>query len=108
MEGLTVSGGSYNYLCYREDLEDLIGNKYDIESMRVTLSDLGYADEAAKETQELLDLMAQWDAKAQEISESLKEVWKAIEWWHSCDYSEEDVKKALAKYRVSRKEKDQS
>jgi hypothetical protein len=103
-----MSGGSYNYLCYREDLEDLLGSKYQIESMRVTLSDLGYAEEAAKETQDLLDLMAQWDAKVQEIAGNLKEVWKAIEWWHSCDYSEEEVKKAVAKYQASKKEKDPS
>lgn len=26
-------------------------------------------------------------------------VWKAVEWWRSNDWSEADVKKALAEYR---------
>jgi Holliday junction resolvasome RuvABC DNA-binding subunit len=70
-----MSGGSYNYLCHSWDLDDLDKHESDLEDMADRLAALGYAQDAARETQALL------------------------EWWDSNDWSEDQVKEALAKYR---------
>lgn len=43
-----MSGGSFNYLCYRE-VDDLINSQDDLESMRNALIKYGYED-IAKDT----------------------------------------------------------
>jgi Asp-tRNA(Asn)/Glu-tRNA(Gln) amidotransferase C subunit len=104
-----MSGGSFGYLwCYTEDLTELLTKKDDIESMRVVLSSLGYAEADARETQELLDLMDQWNAITMERVEKLKAVWKAVEWWRSADSDEDDVREAVARADALRKEKKSS
>lgn len=94
-----MSGGSYNYLCRAEDLEDLIGKAYYLEQMATRLTGLGYAEDAARETEELLVMLRQWQVRAEVRIRRLEGVWKAIEWWDSCDYSEAQVREALAEYR---------
>jgi hypothetical protein len=94
-----VSGGSFNYLCHTWDLDDLVGKQMDLEAMAQALAALGYAKDAARETEELLVLLRQWEVQATVRVERLREVWKAMEWWQSCDYSEDTFKEALAEYR---------
>lgn len=94
-----MSGGSYNYLCHVQDLEDLRSHRYDLEEMASRLAGLGYAQDAARETEELLLLLRQWEVRAAARLERLTEVWKAVEWWDSCDSGEDEVRAALAKYR---------
>jgi hypothetical protein len=63
------------------------------------LAGLGYAEDAAKETEELLVLLSQWNVRADVRLKRLADVWKAVEWWDSCDWGEEHVREALATYR---------
>ncbi|MGW7688828.1 hypothetical protein ACWGMA_08030 [Streptomyces asiaticus] len=95
-----MSGGSYNYLCYAQDLEDLHNRRHDLEEMANRLAGLGYAQDAARETEELLVLFRQWETRAVVRMRCLADVWQAIEWWDSCDSSEDRVREALASYRA--------
>lgn len=94
-----MSGGSYNYLCNTWDLDRLLEHEGDLEAMSLRLAGLGYAGDAARETEELLLLLRQWKNRAEARVERLRGVWKAIEWWDSSDWGEDDVRKALTKYR---------
>ncbi|MFJ2110634.1 hypothetical protein ACIOEX_01675 [Streptomyces sp. NPDC087850] len=63
------------------------------------LAELGYAQDAAAETEELLVMLQQWEIRAQVRAKRLAGVWKAVEWWDSCDSGENGVREALAAYR---------
>jgi hypothetical protein len=97
-----MSGGSFDYLCYVDGASDLLDRRGDVESMRVALSNTGYSDKEAEETQELLDLLEEVENKLMNKVGSLKDVWKALEWWHSQDYTEEGFRAALEKHRKSK------
>ncbi|MET7687962.1 hypothetical protein ABZT06_08275 [Streptomyces sp. NPDC005483] len=94
-----MSGGSYNYLCYMQDLEDLQSHRHDLEEMASRLAGLGYAQDAARETEELLLLLRQWETRAAARVQRLADVWHAVEWLDSSDSGEDGVREALAKYR---------
>lgn len=94
-----MSGGSFNYLCHTFDLDDLIDKRGSLEAMATELAGLGYAQDAARETEELLVMLRQWEVRATVRVERLRGVWKAVEWWRSSDYGEDQVREALAEYR---------
>lgn len=94
-----MSGGSYNYLYTAQDLEDLRSRRYDLEEMAARLAGLGYAQDAARETEELLLLYRQWETRASVRMRRLADVWHAVEWWDSNDSGEGEVRQALANYR---------
>lgn len=94
-----MSGGSYNYLFTARDLEDLHNRRHDLEEMATRLAGLGYAQDAARETEELLVLFRQWETRAAVRMRRLADIWHAVEWWDSNDSSEDRVHEALAKYR---------
>ncbi|MER5875459.1 hypothetical protein ABT119_05960 [Streptomyces sp. NPDC001910] len=97
-----MSGGSYNYLYTAQDLEDLHNRRHDLEAMANRLAGLGYAQDAARETEELLVLLRQWETRATVRVRRLEDIWHAVEWWDSSDSSEDGVRDALAKYRAER------
>lgn len=99
-----MSGGSFNYLCHTWDLPDLITKQSDLEDMSKALAALGYAKDAARETEELLVILRQWEVQAGVRLDRLRDVWKAMEWWRSCDWGEDDLREALAEYRGETKE----
>ncbi|MFI2081434.1 hypothetical protein ACH43Y_13940 [Streptomyces rubiginosohelvolus] len=91
-----MSGGSYNYLAEHQP-GDLEARRGHIEAMRDRLAGLEAdrvpgAARAARLTRYVLIHLDLAEAKAQELAK----VWHAIEWWDSCDYGEDDVRKALA------------
>lgn len=94
-----MSGGSYNYLCHTWDLDDLLKHEGDLEDMSARLAGLGYATDAARETEELLLLLRVWKNRASARLGRLRDVWKAVEWWDSSDWGEDSVRKALTAYR---------
>ena len=94
-----MSGGSFNYLCQTWDLDDLLTKMGDLEAMSRALATLGYAKDAARETEELLVILRQWQVQTEVRLERLSPVWKAMEWWRSSDWSEDDLREELAKYR---------
>lgn len=93
-----MSGGSYNYLCYAES-DTLLHNTETIKEMSDRLAGLGYASDAAAETEDLLLLIRQALNRIEARRKRLEGVWKAIEWWDSADWGEDQVKKALEEYR---------
>ena len=94
-----MSGGSYNYLCWASDLEEINGKRHTLRAMADRLAGLGYAQDAAAETEELLVMLQQWEIRAQVRIKRLSEVWQAVEWWDSSDSGEDGVREALATYR---------
>lgn len=95
-----MSGGSYNYLYDAWDLESLQSKRSDLSDMASRLAGLGYAQDAAAETEELLVLLRQWEIRAGVRIQRLEKVWKAVEWWDSGDSGEQRVHEALAEYRA--------
>ena len=93
-----MSGGSYNYL-YGNSVGSLLDEEVTIQAMADRLAGLGYADDAAKETQDLLLSIRQFKNRIGTMSERLSGVWQTIEWWDSGDSGEETFKKALMEYR---------
>lgn len=96
-----MSGGSFNYLgaiCY-DDLAELLGHEGDLREMADRLAGLGYAEDAARETEELLTMLRQWKTRAEVRVRRLYEVWRAVEWWDDRRSGEDQVHAALAEYR---------
>lgn len=93
-----MSGGSYNYLCHK-DAEALLNSTADLESMIDRLAGLGYAEDAAVESQNLLLTLRQFRVRMDTSINRLSEVWRSVEWWDSNDSGEDTVKAALEKYR---------
>lgn len=93
-----MSGGSYNNLCYK-DPDDLLGMTEELEMMADRLAGLGYAEDAALETQKMLCNIRQYWNRIEASRQRLQEVWKAVEYWDSRDSSEDSVQSALKMYR---------
>lgn len=93
-----MSGGSWNYLCSK-DVQDLIYSNELLERMSERLASLGYAEDAARETYELVQIIRQYKTKASVITDRLSDIWRAIEWWDSGDSGEDRVKAELVNYR---------
>lgn len=89
-----MSGGSYNYLCYRS--RGLSEQRGDAEAMAARLFQLGHVAEAAA-TRHCLDLLDQAEAAAT----VLEDVWKAVEWADSGDWGLDDVADEVAKLRAT-------
>lgn len=87
-----MSGGSFNYLCtqYPPSTEEL-------GHMLSELEALGYAQDAAEATRVMLAAVSY--PTDESYQEPLRGVWRAVEWWRSCDSTETDVRQALARYR---------
>jgi hypothetical protein len=100
-----MSGGSYNYICYA-DIEGLLQNEDQIESMAEQLSLLGHR-EAAKETLEIFNDLVESRNRIEAKKERLESVWRAVEWWASGDSGQEGVNKALAQYRGEEQDDEQ-
>src|SRR5262249_13057889 len=94
-----MSGGSYDNL-FLKDAEEIV-REVCIEVLRAManrLSDLGYARDAARETEKLVSLVNQFKIEADAHIENLKEVWQAVEKLDSNDSDEEALKTALNNY----------
>lgn len=92
-----MSGGSYNYLdgFARDGLFTESQMFGELERMAERLTGLDWAKPAARDTRAVIDRARALDADLT----ALADVFHAIEWWDSCDWSEEQVHEALAAYR---------
>lgn len=95
-----MSGGSYNYL-FVKDGQELLGGDRDEElrQMADRLAGLGYAQDAAAETEELICMINQARIRIDVRINRLRDVWHAVEWWDSGDGGEDRLGKTLAVYR---------
>lgn len=94
-----MSGGSYNYLCF-VDIDDIFNREFDLSTMRDRLAGLGYAQDAAAETEDLILILRQVRVRLQARIDRLEGVWRAVEWWDSGDSGEEALMQELNRYRV--------
>lgn len=90
-----MSGGSFNYLCDATTLEELARKTDDLTDMGRALFEYAPDHPATARTVSLVRLITQVT-----VEESLSDVWRAMEWWKSCDWSEGDLKEALAEYEA--------
>lgn len=94
-----VSGGSFNYLCHSWDLSDLVSKRSHLEAMAEELERLSWAKDAAKETRHLVADLNAIEVRVEVALERLRPVWKAVEWWRSCDWSEDQVREAVTEFQ---------
>ena len=87
-----MSGGSFNYLCHC-DTDDLKDRLEDMAEMRDMLEAKGL-DKAAKETDDLINLVKELEGKANGFLSRLSSIWKAVEWTESGDWGEDSIKRA--------------
>lgn len=80
-----MSGGSFKYLCFAEPWSN---HQEELERMRIWLFDHHYLD-ASVETS-----ACQWQP-----SQDLRDIWLAVEWYESGDWSLEKVDKEIKKWR---------
>lgn len=93
MEVGAISGGSYNYLCFVD--ADEIGQRLgDLDGMAAALEEI--CPEAAAATRDLADHVR----AAQPKIDALKDLWHAVEWWHSSDWGRERAEEVAARYRT--------
>lgn len=92
-----MSGGSYNYLCYK-DSNEIHERIEDLNKMRDRLTSLGYLD-AAKETESVLLMLDAFYVRLQARIDRLNKIWHAVEWADSGDGDLDDVSNAIEKYR---------
>lgn len=92
-----MSGGSYDYLCFK-DTDDLFNFRHQLHNMRDRLTDMGYMD-AAKETESILLILDQVEVRLQARLDRLSPIWHAVEWYDSNDWGKESVEEAIKKYR---------
>lgn len=90
-----MSGGSFDYLCY-VDAEEIGRRLGAVEDMASALEDV--CPEAAAATREIADQVRGVQPKV----DALKDLWHAVEWWHSGDYGRDQAEDAVAKYRAAR------
>lgn len=94
-----MSGGSFNYLCEKDNDELYEFSVLDeMKRMSLKLAELGHGD-AANHTALLIMLIDNNLKHTQEIKKSLEDVWKAVEWYQSYDYGIEKVDEAMEEYR---------
>ena len=86
-----MSGGSYDYLCFNTD--DLSSRTGAVQAMADRLEASGYYAAARSTRNVLLMLQA-----AERTAGALADVWQAVEWKDSNDWSEERVREAVAAF----------
>lgn len=92
-----MSGGSYDYLCWKE-AADLLENPYQLGEMATDLKVHFPGSLAAKDTDDLVRLIAHYRAEVERRRSLLEDVWHAQEWWQSNDYGSDQVQEAVEKY----------
>ena len=83
-----MSGGSYDYVCWSDiaPAERLVG-------MRNRLRGLAPDHPAVRRTERIVALI---EAAGELADERTREVWRAVEWHDSADYSRDQVFEALS------------
>ena len=93
-----MSGGSLNYLCYKEpeELFHYIREMEEVESELITRN----AMDIAKDVRRLIEYIKTAKNRIGVLSEQLNNVFRAVEWWKSADIGDDSLLKALENYRM--------
>jgi hypothetical protein len=100
-----MSGGSLNYLCYKQP-EELFHYIDEMERVETELIKQGAVD-IAKDVRRLIEYIKTAEIRIGVLSERLNGVFHAVEWWKSGDFGDDSLAKALENYRRDQKEADQ-
>lgn len=94
-----MSGGSFDYLCYK-DVPELMepSGISELESMVQHLQEYGYED-IARDTQRLIEYIQSASIRIEVLSENLNGVFHAVEWHESGDICRDTMIAELEKYR---------
>ena len=94
-----MSGGSFDYLCYK-DVPELMNSSSiaNLERMVQHLQEYGY-DDIARDTQRLIEYIQSASIRIEVLSENLNDVFHAVEWHESGDISRETMIERLENYR---------
>lgn len=93
-----MSGGSYDYLCFK-DSSDILNHLETVERMANDLTVEGFPLPAFM-TRKVVLLARSYQARMDKLLGTLQDVWQAQEWYASCDYSLEQVKDAVKKFEA--------
>lgn len=99
-----MSGGSYEYICNRDSRELAESYGDPLTNMLERLLGLGYANDAATETQGVIDDLAELRALMARIDRRMRPiqtVWREMEWWDSNDSGEDAFRRVLEEWRQS-------
>ena len=92
-----MSGGSFAYLCYW-DITDVVVIPSDLSRMVEYLEEHHADHPATKDSRALLEELQGLYDRFDPVVDALRPVWKAVEWYVSCDRGPEDVDEALREY----------
>lgn len=92
-----MSGGSYDYL-YCKETEELFSKAVYIEDMAETLEKLNCLD-VARDMRRLSEYIRSAYNRVDVLSERLRPIMKAVEWYEDCDIGEESLKAKVEEYR---------
>lgn len=92
-----MSGGSLNYLCYKEPVE-LFNHLDDLEQVEQQLLAIGYKD-IAQDVRRLMEYIKSAENRIGVLAEQLENVFHAVEWYIDADYSKNTLIEALEEYR---------
>lgn len=92
-----MSGGSYDYL-YCKEPEEIFANASYLDDMSETLVKLGYLD-VAKDMTRLAEYIKSAYNRISVLSQNLRPIMKAVEYYEDCDYSKENVAEVVERYR---------
>ena len=92
-----MSGGSYDYL-YCKEPEEIFANAAYIEDMAETLIKLGHLD-VARDMTRLSEYIRSAYNRIDVLSQQLKPIMKAVEYYEDCDMSAETLGEEVEKYR---------
>lgn len=92
-----MSGGSLNYLCYKEpaDLFNHVGDLQEVEEFLLARG----AKDIATDVRRLIEYILSAEVRIGVLSEQLTDVFHAVEWHISADIGDDSLAKTLEEYR---------
>lgn len=97
-----MSGGSLNYLCYKET-EELFHYISEMEEVEQVLIGQG-AQDIARDVRRLIEYVKSAEVRIGVLSEQLNDIFHAVEWYLSADYGKDDLLKHIEQYQTGKKE----
>ena len=97
-----MSGGSLNYLCYKEP-EELFHYLRELEEVEQELLTRG-AQDVARDVRRLIEYIKSAEIRISILSEQLNPIFRAVEWRLSADIGDDSLLKVIEEYRTYKEE----
>ena len=97
-----MSGGSLNYLCYKEP-EELFHYLRELEEVEQELLTRG-AQDVARDVRRLIEYIKSAEIRISILSEQLNPIFRAVEWRPSADIGDDSLLKVIEEYRTYKEE----